>query len=185
MKSFLPNLKRDMKRCAREIDSRTSELLRKHDLMRAPVDVEAVAARLGAQVVFDDLEDDVSGFLLREKGVATIAINRQHHPNRQRFTLAHECGHLFLHAKEGDRLWLDKTLFFRAESNGGDQFSEIQANQFAAGLLMPEELLKESLGETGPVSDVDVVRLALQFQVSERAMTVRLISLGLLQSVAA
>jgi Zn-dependent peptidase ImmA (M78 family) len=174
-----------MKRYAREIDSRAANLLRQYSLMSAPVDVESVAQRLGAQVVYDDLEDDVSGFLLREKGISTIAINKQHHPNRQRFTLAHECGHLFLHAKEGDRLWLDKTLFFRDDSKSGDHFSEIQANQFAAGLLMPEELLKASLGESGPVDDVDVVRLALKFQVSERAMTVRLISLGLLQSVVA
>jgi Zn-dependent peptidase ImmA (M78 family) len=174
-----------MKRYAREIDSRTSELLRKHGLMKAPIDVEAVAERLGAQVVYDDLEDDVSGFLLREKGTSTIAINKQHHPNRQRFTLAHECGHLFLHAKEGDRLWVDKTLFFRDGSNTGDQFSEIQANQFAAGLLMPEQLLRENLSEDGPVNDFDVVRLALRFQVSERAMTVRLISLGLIEAVAA
>jgi len=174
-----------MKRYAREIDGQAADLLRQYDLMRAPVAVESVARRLGGQVVYEDLEDDVSGFLLREKGVATIAINKQHHPNRQRFTLAHECGHLFLHAKEGDQLWLDKTLFFRDDSKSGDHFSEIEANQFAAGLLMPEELLKATLGESGPVSDVDVVRLALRFQVSERAMTVRLVSLGLLQSVVA
>jgi Zn-dependent peptidase ImmA (M78 family) len=174
-----------MKRYAREIDGQTAKLLRQYGLMSAPVDVELVAQRLGAQVVYDDLEDDVSGFLLREKGVSTIAINKQHHPNRQRFTLAHECGHLFLHAKEGDRLWLDKTLFFRDGSRSRDHFPEIQANQFAAGLLLPQELLKASLGETGPVSDIDVVRLALTFQVSERAMTVRLISLNLLQSVVA
>lgn len=174
-----------MKRYAREIDSRATELLRQSGLMSTPVDIESIAHRLGAQVVYDDLEDDVSGFLLREKGVSTIAINKKHHPNRQRFTLAHECGHLFLHAQEGDRLWLDKTLFFRDDSKTGDHFSEIQANQFAAGLLMPEDLLTTRLGETGPVSDVDVVRLALEFKVSERAMTVRLISLGLLQPVAA
>ncbi len=174
-----------MKRYAREIDGRAADLLRKLDLMSLPVDVETVAARLGAKVIFDDLEDDVSGFLLREKGVSTIAINKQHHPNRQRFTLAHECGHLFLHANAGDHLWVDKTLFFRDGSSGGDQLSEIQANQFAAGLLMPEQLLRDSLGEEGPVSDSDVVSLALQFQVSERAMTVRLVSLGLLQSVVA
>jgi Zn-dependent peptidase ImmA (M78 family) len=174
-----------MKRYAREIDGRAAGLLRQCRLMSAPVDVESVAQHLGAQVVYDDLEDDVSGFLLREKGISTIAINKKHHPNRQRFTLAHECGHLFLHAQQGDRLWLDKTLFFRDDSKTGDHFSEIEANQFAAGLLMPEDLLKASLGDTGPVSDTDVVRLSLKFQVSERAMTVRLISLGLLQSVAA
>lgn len=174
-----------MKRYAREIDSRAADLLRKHGLMRAPVDAEAVAEHLGARVIFDDLEDDVSGFLLREQGVSTIAINRQHHPNRQRFTLAHECGHLFLHANEGDRLWLDKTLFFRASSNSGDQFPEIQANQFAAGLLMPEELIVGMLGKERLISEIDVVRLAMRFEVSERAMTVRLISLGLIESVTA
>src|SRR5262245_44148018 len=147
-----------MKRYARDIDARAAELLRKFGLLNAPVDVEAVAERLDAQVIYDDLEEDVSGFLLREKGVSTIAINKQHHPNRQRFTLAHECGHLFLHAKEGDRLWVDKTLFFRDDSKSGDHLSEIQANQFAAGLLMPEQLLRENLGEDGPLNDFDVVR---------------------------
>jgi Zn-dependent peptidase ImmA (M78 family) len=174
-----------MKPFARKIDTQAANLLRKLGLLSVPADVEAVAERLGARVVFEDMEDDVSGFLLREKGVSTIAINKQHHPNRRRFTLAHECGHLFLHAHQGDRLWLDKTLFFRDGSSSGDQFAEIQANQFAAGLLMPEQLLRENLGEDGPVNDVDVVRLSLKFQVSERAMTVRLISLGLLQPVAA
>jgi Zn-dependent peptidase ImmA (M78 family) len=171
---------------AKKIDARALNVLRQFDLLRIPVDVEAVAGRLGANVVYEDLEDDVSGFLLREKGVVTIAINKQHHPNRQRFTLAHECGHLYLHADKGDRLWLDKTYFFRdASSSTGDQLAEIEANQFAAGLLMPEELIRADLSDVVPISDADVVRLAMRFQVSERAMTFRFISLGLIESVAA
>src|SRR5258706_1475775 len=124
----------------------------------------------------------MSGFLLREKKVITIAVNKLHHPNRQRFTIAHECGHLHLHADQGDRLWVDKaytTVFFRdATSSTGDKLAEIQANQFAAGLLMPEVLLEEHL--TQELSDIDIFRLALRFQVSEQAMTLRLVSLGLL-----
>jgi Zn-dependent peptidase ImmA (M78 family) len=171
---------------AKKIDARATQLLHEHNLMQIPVDVGAVASQLGAQVVFDDLDDDVSGFLLREKRVITIAINKDHHPNRQRFTLAHECGHLHLHADKGDRLWLDKTYFFRdGSSSQGDQFAEIEANQFAAGLLMPEELIRSYLGPVTSISDVDVVRLAMQFEVSERAMTFRLISLDLLDPVAA
>jgi Zn-dependent peptidase ImmA (M78 family) len=174
------------KKYAKEMDGRATELLRKLDLFSAPVNVGAVAEHLGANVVFDDLDDDVSGFLLREKEVSTIAVNKQHHPNRQRFTLAHECGHLFLHADKGDRLWLDKTLFFRDESSStGDKFAEVEANQFAAGLLMPAELIVAALGGEGPISEMDVVRLAVRFEVSERAMTVRLVSLGLIESVAA
>jgi Zn-dependent peptidase ImmA (M78 family) len=167
---------------AKTIDRQTTELLSKLDLLSAPIDVEGVANKLGAKIVFEELEDDMSGFLLREKGVATIAVNKLHHPNRQRFTIAHECGHLHLHGDQGDRLWVDKaysTIFFRdARSSSGDKLAEIQANQFAAGLLMPEKLLEEHL--TQELSDIDIFRLALRFQVSEQAMTLRLVSLGML-----
>lgn len=172
------------KRYAKAIDARATKLLRDFDLFSAPVDVEAVAERLGANVIFDDLDDDVSGFLLREKKVATVAVNKVHHPNRQRFTIAHECGHLLLHAEQGDRLWLDRTsVYFRDASSGtGDQFAEIQANQFAAGLLMPEALIRAHLGDEG-LSELDISRLALRFQVSEQAMTLRLVSLDVLDPI--
>jgi Zn-dependent peptidase ImmA (M78 family) len=170
---------------AKKIDAQAAALLQKLNLYSIAVDVHAVAQGLGAQVAFEELDDDVSGFLLMEKRVATIAVNSQHHPNRQRFTLAHECGHLHLHADRGDRLWLDKALFFRdGSSNPGDQFAEVEANQFAAGLLMPEGLITASL-DSRAISEIDVVRLAMRFGVSERAMTVRLMSLDLIESVAA
>jgi Zn-dependent peptidase ImmA (M78 family) len=167
-------------RYAKAIDRQSAQVLRDLEQLSVPVDVEAVAHKLGAQVVYGDLEDDMSGFLLREKGVVTIAVNKLHHSNRQRFTIAHECGHLHLHGDQGDRLWVDKaysTIFYRdATSSSGDKLAEIQANQFAAGLLMPEVLLREQL--TSELSDVDIFRLALRFQVSEQAMTLRLVSLG-------
>jgi Zn-dependent peptidase ImmA (M78 family) len=167
---------------AKAIDRRTAALLNDFGLFKAPIDVEAVARGLGAELVFEDMDDDVSGFLLREKEVATIAVNKLHHPNRQRFTIAHECGHLFLHADQGDRLWLDKAYFFRdASSSTGDRLAEIQANQFAAGLLMPEELVRGSLQDETKVSDLDIFRLGLRFGVSEQAMALRLVSLGILE----
>lgn len=171
------------KRYAQEIDASAADLLRKLGLFAAPVNVQAVAERLGANVVFDDLEDDVSGFLLKEKNVITIAINKAHHPNRQRFTIAHECGHLSLHAaRQKDQLWVDKAyLFFRdTQSSSGDQLAEIQANQFAAGLLMPESLIRAHVADPAALSDVDIFRLSVLFEVSEQAMTLRLVSLGLI-----
>ncbi len=170
------------KRYAKEIDARSTELLEKFDLFSAPVDVKAFAACLGAKVIFDDLDEDVSGFLLKEKKVATIAVNQRHHPNRQRFTIAHECGHLHLHADRGDHLWVDKhtTVFYRnAGSSSGDQRAEIEANQFAAGLLMPEKLLLAHI--TDEVNEADILRLSLRFQVSEQAMMLRLASLDVVE----
>ena len=172
------------KKYAKEIDEKAEGLLRQHGLLESPINVEKLAEKLEARVLYDELEDDVSGFLLREHGAATIAVNKQHHENRRRFTLAHECGHLFLHASKGDRLWIDKALFFRdGSSSTGDQLAEVEANQFAAGLLMPEVLIREALGSNKSIDEMDVMRLALRFGVSERAMTVRLISLGLVESV--
>jgi Zn-dependent peptidase ImmA (M78 family) len=176
------------KRYAQEMDRRATDLLRKLDLFQVPVNVQAVAERLGANVVFDDLEDEVSGFLLKEKNVVTIAINKAHHQNRQRFTIAHECGHLELHATgQEDQLWVDKAyLFFRdSQSSTGDQLAEIQANQFAAGLLMPEALVRAHIEDVAALSDVDIFRLSMRFEVSEQAMTLRLVSLGLIAPMVA
>ena len=175
------------KRKAKELDDKATALLEEHELLQAPVDVEALVRSLGADLVYENLEDDVSGFLLRDQGVATIAINQHHSANRQRFTLAHECGHLYLHASLGDRLWLDRErIFFRdSSSSAGDQYEEIEANQFAACLLMPEMLVRAAIMDSGVFNDNSASRLAERFQVSERAMNFRLISLGLIETVAA
>jgi Zn-dependent peptidase ImmA (M78 family) len=170
----------------RKIDERAETLLRDCGQFKAPVDVSTVAAACSARVVYEELDDDVSGFLLREQGSISIAINKQHPANRQRFTLAHEIGHLVLHADQGDRLWLDTAYYYRdGSSSKGDQAAEVQANQFAAGLLMPEELVKAEVQNSPHITEVDVMKLAMKFEVSERAMTFRLISLGLLEPVAA
>jgi Zn-dependent peptidase ImmA (M78 family) len=58
---------------------------------------------------------------------------------------------------------------------------EIEANQFAASLLMPVELLKASVRRhQGRLRDDHVSRLAIEYVVSERAMTIRLSVLRLL-----
>jgi len=167
---------------AKEIDRDTTQLLRNLGLYSTPIDVKAVVDGLSAKLVYAELDDDVSGFLLRENKTTTIAVNNRHHLNRQRFTIAHECGHLHLHAKQGNRLWVDKqtTLFYRnAASSTGEQREEIEANQFAAGLLMPEDLLLSYI--TDETSETDVLKLALRFQVSEQAMLWRLGSLDVLE----
>ena len=171
------------KKWARDLDETTTRLLREHGLLAEPIDVEALARKLGAVVRRDELEDDVSGFLLVEGSVAAITVNARHHINRQRFTIAHECGHLQLHAGSGDRLWVDKTHFYRSTSRAGEEFQEIQANQFAAGVLLPESLIRASLGGRTTLTELDVSRLALRFEVSDRAITVRLISVGLIDAV--
>jgi Zn-dependent peptidase ImmA (M78 family) len=87
-------------------------LLEQHQY-QIPVDVHQVARDLGIKVIEQDLEDQVSGVLVIKGNSATIGVNKNHHINRQRFTIAHECGHHELHRTD-DLVFIDATpVFFR------------------------------------------------------------------------
>lgn len=161
---------------AGDFERRANDLLRDHGVTEPPVDVEALAKALGISVSYERLEKDVSGLLLVENGVAKVAINDAHHLNRRRFTLAHEIGHVLLHAK-GYRVFVDRRFFRNEWSSKGELREEIEANAFAAALLMPQSLIEQRLEADSGITDVDVFRLATRFQVSEQAMALRLVKL--------
>ena len=102
-------------------------------LTQTPFDVEGLARSIGIRVSETPLPDNISGYLKKDDGVWLIGVNAFHHPNRKRFTLAHELGHYFLHRDKGE--FLDETLF-RNQSKMTPY--EWDANRFAAMLLMPQ-----------------------------------------------
>jgi Zn-dependent peptidase ImmA (M78 family) len=143
-----------------------------------PVDVYAIAASAGISVAEENLDDDTSGLIAIRGDRAVIAINRAHHPNRKRFSLAHELGHYFLHRDQGK---LFVSIYRRNEvSSLATDPREVEANQFASELLMPAETIKRRLdNSTIDPSDEDFVRrLASEFEVSVQAMSIRLTKLG-------
>ena len=54
-----------------------------------PIDVKAIAKKYGVEVIEESFPDDISGALSRGPDHAVIAVNKGHHENRQRFTIAH------------------------------------------------------------------------------------------------
>jgi Zn-dependent peptidase ImmA (M78 family) len=173
---------------------RTSSEIRAIELLKdcgyanyIPVPVDRIAASLRAVVRYQPFEaDDISGLLLRQDGQpAIIGVNSVNAPVRQRFTIAHEIGHLLLH--EGKGLILDRLVrvnFRDAVSSTATDRQEREANAFAAALLMPDERIVEQLDQltSGRLrSDTAIVQhLARTFDVSRQAMEFRLINLGLL-----
>lgn len=145
-----------------------------------PVPVWELAKLAGVTVKCGQLPEDLSGFLVRDKQSIVIGVNSSHSETRQRFTLAHELGHLLLHPQAS---YVDRSfpIFFRDErSSKAEIRAEIEANQFAADLLMPMQMLT-SVGRT-PVDMDDesqIKKLAHRFQVSPQAMIFRLTNLGL------
>ena len=107
-----------------------------------------------------------------------ILVNQFHSEARKRFSKAHELGH-FLLQKEFDGLRVDKQMFFRNElSKKGIDSDEIEANRFAAALLMPEKILSNILFNTSNVIDTEdddiILNLAKKFGVSVSALSIRI-----------
>jgi Zn-dependent peptidase ImmA (M78 family) len=148
-----------------------------------PVDVDAVAGFLGLSVLQEDLEESVSGMLVVKDSHGVIGVNGHHHANRRRFTTAHEIGHYLLH-RSGASVFVDAApVFFRDEvSSAGTERQEIEANAFAAELLMPKERLHERVDGMALdlYDDATVQKLARSFSVSAQALTIKLVRLGLI-----
>lgn len=159
-----------------------AEILRTHGVTEPPVSVEQIAEELGLIVAYHDLEDDVSGMLIRHgEGPAVVAVNVRHHENRQRFSISHELGHFLMHQDQPSVFVDDLLVHFRAET-GNKTYDprEAEANAFAASLLMPRDFLTEDLQRKPiDVSDDTAVRsLARRYGVSVQALTIRLANLG-------
>jgi len=166
------------------IEQRAERLLRECDALRVPVALEKVMRHLGLLSQARSLAD-ASGVLVVENGRGVIGYNAIHSQVRQRFTIAHEIGHYVLHVRnKQQRLFVDRSVFRRdEESSTGNDLEEVQANKFAAALLMPEALLRTEIRRLDSDLDdeVDIGDLARRFAVSAAAMSFRLENLGLVR----
>lgn len=157
------------------------ELLREHGVDRPAIDVYALAASLGVQVIDAKMPRDVSGMLIREAGSLTVGLQQSHRPVRKRFTLAHEIGHLRLH--RGRPLIVDSQVRVNLRDSTSARATdreEMEANRFAAALLMPDDLVVQAVQDTDFKTVASLQRLlAERFEVSTEAMGYRLINLGI------
>jgi len=163
-----------------KIKREAERLLEAGRVFRAPVPVTALAKLAGATLRVGPLPEELSGFLLFQDKKAILGVNSTHSRTRQRFTVAHEIGHLILHP---DRDHIDRKfpVYFRNEqSSKAEVTAEIEANQFAAELLMPRRIFIPVLGRLSiDIEDQSLIAgLAKKFDVSPQALTFRLINLG-------
>jgi Zn-dependent peptidase ImmA (M78 family) len=169
------------------IRAHVTRILRDLGIDQPPIDVDAVAQALHAEIRREPFADDLSGVLMRKDHRAVIGVNQAHLPERQRFTIAHELGHLELHKGTPvhfDRAVVHVNLRNSISSQAVDR-EEIEANRFAAELLMPEAFLRRDVDELRANGIADVMddgliqELARRYTVSLQAMTFRLANLGL------
>lgn len=169
----------------RDAEAAAEQMLKRHHVKEVPVPVDWLAEAEGAFVVRQRFDGDQSGFVYRDGNQNIIGINSATSPRRQRFTLAHECGHMLLHQKNDGAIMVDREINFRNRTSSlAIDPVEIEANAFAAALLMPEDLIELHVEDVLRQPDVTsrerlIINLARRFDVSTEAMGYRLINLGI------
>lgn len=132
-------------------------------------DVEGLVRALGGSI------DTSRSFLaeealsVRSPGDFTVHLPPMTSARRDRFTIAHELGHYFLHYR------LPRAVGAREYGRGGRDRAETEANFFAASLLMPRDLFTETFEKFRRNRDL----VAQAFGVSPVAVDVRCQVLGL------
>ena len=172
------------------------DLLEASGVLEPPVSLERIAKICDIEIMYSLYQGDTSGLLIYDPdGTKTIGVNTFHSATRQRFTIAHELGHATLHLKSRPvsrpDVVIDKPgeVLFRDElSSQARDPMEIEANAFAADLLMPASMVKQyfvAQVRRRPEATVEdlVETLAKRFEVSAQAMSFRLMNLDLIDPV--
>ena len=149
---------------------------------------ESAVEKFGVQVKYAFMEGDsqnVSGYLMAENNKPVIVLNAEENTRRQRFTLAHELGHLILHWQwlPGEQISLEDGIFevsFRKNDihsyTPEENLREEDANTFAGEFLIPVDEVKKFSEEI-----VDKTKLAkelsIRFNVSYPCASVRVANL--------
>lgn len=166
-----------------QIEKKAWEVLEKADMLKLPIAIKTLIKSLGIKLTPYDLGEDVSGVLVIDNENCKIGYNSTESHVRQRFTLAHELGHFILHKSKQQEVFVDNVtyMFRKNNSRTKDYKIEMEANQFAAALLMPKKLIEREIKALDDIiiSDHDLIlELSKKFKVSQIAMTYRLNNLG-------
>lgn len=150
-----------------QVEAHAQKVLDKFEFKVGQHPCELVASLKG-HIYYQDMGDwfDEDGsILVHGPSDFDILLPRYTSPRRDRFTIAHELGHYFLHSQQGEK----PIVAYRR----GSSRIEWEANWFAAALLMPEEPFRRAMNTLQNISAI-----AEQFGISEDAALVRRKTLG-------
>ena len=116
----------------------------------------------------------MDGRIVRDGDRAIITVNESiPYSAQQRFVVAHELGHYFLHPKtrQIDAVTSEQAMNW---SESQTSFEEYEANLFAAEMLMPQSLFSERVMGADPSFEV-IEDLAREFQTTLTATAVQFV----------
>ena len=129
-----------------------------------PIDLYKVCEYFNVKIKYKPLKE-ADGYFILKNGKKIIALKDSLKGSvKERFTIAHELGHYLLPGHDCRTLCKFKNTDYIAK----DQYNvkEREANAFAAQLLMPDILVKETLENAMPNEVQRIVELANTYKVS-------------------
>lgn len=137
-----------------------------------PIDLKLLLRHKGYEYIeVDSFLDDVDALFLRSDndGKTYAAVNANHHVHRQRFSLAHEFGHIMMNHDLNyyqPYITIDDPPTNKTHTNA-EAALEKEANAFAGELLVPLEMLKSAFRKSPDIKD-----LARTFWVSQQVVSI-------------
>lgn len=157
-----------------------------------PIPVEEIAYAVDIREIRTERLGGLEGALVTdspEKADASILVNLNSPPERRRYTVGHELGHyllpLHVPSSTGSRCTSDDMRRTSATTNSGRRRSkaidksvreEIQANEFAAELLLPRKLFRLDL-QRRELDLSHVCEIAVRYAMSKEATARRYVML--------
>ncbi len=176
----IPKLNAHFAQKKQEIEMRVEEFIAENKIDTSePVDIVALARKLGFAVALLDLPETEDGFVLVDvndnnlfnlNSDKVIGVNENRNFIDQRFIVAHELGHFLLHSK-------NEPLFAHRENIKGKNQEENDADYFAACILMYEELfiyVYNALEKVTNKLEEKILFLAEFFKVPEQSVRRRI-----------
>ena len=140
------------------------------DLGQLAADVED---KFNIDVAIEPLERGLDGLAIWRRHYSLIMVSSSIAAHRQRYTIAHELGHLMA-GDEGDIV--DENINYSRTP------AETRANAFAAAFLMPAGALRAAAGEHSTPTEELIADLLARYRVSLDALAFRLHNLGIIDA---
>lgn len=155
----------------RKAETKSHALLQRFSIETPAFDIEVAAHAMGIEVRQGGLETADAWLIRRPDGKGILRVNDNVRSRaRRRFSIGHELGHWEMHPNLAQGRYCtetDLTDYHRSPE-------EIEANTFAACLLMPRFLIRERIESVDP-SFAAIDRVAQEFETSRTAAARRLV----------
>ncbi len=143
------------------------------------VPLTGIAAAVGIEAIEEHDNDAIEGMLAILDGRGAVSLRRNLRPGRRNFTLGHEIGHFLIpnHRFQSTKFQCAKRDMGQERGRGNwaqrpiVERIEVEANEFAAALLVPRPEFHAERRKLGSACDVGHIReLAETFAVSQEVM---------------